>query len=231
MMNKAQKLKTLIELLEEFNLPVSPILQWSIDELKDKLFVNSESLNVNECSANPINTPITTKKKSQVRNRTNKPSLPQDRPCFEWIKERLLEGWSYCDIIKEFNKQHDSDPEFFSTSSGKPLNSAILSLWVKKIDPALRPGISHSINTWKQNNIGFNWVKEQIAACAPAEEVVTEFNNRHRKNPKDYSTFLGGPLSKQTFERWKKEYIGQDQSQPQPEHIIHSQTEQIPQER
>lgn len=210
-MDRAQKLETLIKLLEEFKLPVSPILQCCIDELKEELLISSGNVDVNTGSAIQTATSIiTTQSKSQRRIRT-KPSEPKDRPCFEWIKERLLEGWTYRDIVDEFNRQHDYNPEFFSTSSGRPLNSAILSGWIKKIDPTLRPGVSCSIVIWKQNNVGFNWVKEQIASCVPTEEIVAEFNKRHEINPKDYSTFLGNPLTIQTLERWKKEFITQTQ--------------------
>ena len=52
---------------------------------------------------------------------------------FHWALEQLQDGKSRKSIVAEFNKRHATNPEDYSTSTGKPLTEAILSLWSKHI--------------------------------------------------------------------------------------------------
>lgn len=129
----------------------------------------------------------------------------KDNYAFQWVKERLLEGWSYQEIIQEFNKLHKVEPELYSTKYGMPLSVAILSNWAKQVDPKLRPGNNAMAINWRQKSVGYKWVKEQLLAGISSDAIIEEFNARHEVDPEHYSTYLGLPLTMQTLERWKKD--------------------------
>lgn len=55
-----------------------------------------------------------------------------DAKGYKWVLGKVLEGVPRKEIIQEFNKRHEQDPQNYSTRTGKPLSDGILSIWIKK---------------------------------------------------------------------------------------------------
>lgn len=50
---------------------------------------------------------------------------------YKWVREQLKYGRPRKEIIQEFNRRHQKDPDNYSTRGGKELSAAILSHWAK----------------------------------------------------------------------------------------------------
>lgn len=55
----------------------------------------------------------------------------ENSPAFKWVMEKLKDGVPRMEIVEEFNKLHELQPDVFCTPSGKPLSKGILSYWIK----------------------------------------------------------------------------------------------------
>lgn len=51
-------------------------------------------------------------------------------PAFQWVISKLREGWERKQIIEEFNKMHELQPDVFCTPKGKKLTKGLLSYWI-----------------------------------------------------------------------------------------------------
>ncbi len=54
---------------------------------------------------------------------------------YKWVLQKIAEEMPRKDIINEFNRLHELQPDVFCTRSGKPLTKAILAHWVKGFNP------------------------------------------------------------------------------------------------
>ena len=52
-------------------------------------------------------------------------------PAFKWVMDKIKSGVARKDVIDEFNKLHELQPEVFCTPNGRPLSKGILSYWIK----------------------------------------------------------------------------------------------------
>lgn len=124
---------------------------------------------------------------------------------YKWVKERVAEGWERKQIIEGFNKLHETDPKNFSSKSGRPLTAALLSQWIKEmgIPSNTSKSVSDAIK-WRQNSKGYHWVAEQLRNNRPLEEILAEFNERH-KTDLEFSSIYGTEIKIGTLLKWKKE--------------------------
>ena len=53
---------------------------------------------------------------------------------FQWVLKQLRAGVSRKAIVAEFNRRHATNPKDYSTSTGKPLTEAILSIWSRSLN-------------------------------------------------------------------------------------------------
>lgn len=60
------------------------------------------------------------------------------------------------------------------------------------------------LEEWKKKNLGFLWVKKQLALGRPRKEIIYEFNEVHKKNPENYSSREGKELSAAILSHWSK---------------------------
>lgn len=58
---------------------------------------------------------------------------------------------------------------------------------------------------WKEQSIGFDWVRLQLAKGKPRALIIEEFNELHVKHPDTYCTREGKPLSKGVLSKWVRE--------------------------
>ena len=49
---------------------------------------------------------------------------------YKWVMDHIAMGWSRQQVIDEFNRLHEENPEIFSTRGGTPLSKGILSRWI-----------------------------------------------------------------------------------------------------
>lgn len=52
-------------------------------------------------------------------------------PAFQWVMDKLREGTPRKEIIKEFNRLHERQPDVFCTPRGSKLSAGVLSYWIK----------------------------------------------------------------------------------------------------
>lgn len=62
-----------------------------------------------------------------------------------------------------------------------------------------------SANEWKKQSAGYLWVQEQLKLGRARNEIIYEFNLRHKKDPENYSSREGKPLSAAILSHWAKE--------------------------
>lgn len=55
----------------------------------------------------------------------------ENSPAFKWVMDKIKAGVPRNQVIDEFNKLHELQPEVFCTPQGKPLSKGILSYWIK----------------------------------------------------------------------------------------------------
>ena len=52
---------------------------------------------------------------------------------YNWVIEQLKAGLSRKEIVREFNKRHETNPEDYSTREGRPLSKGVLCRWIQKM--------------------------------------------------------------------------------------------------
>lgn len=62
-----------------------------------------------------------------------------------------------------------------------------------------------SADEWKKQSAGYLWAQEQLKLGRPRNEIIYEFNLRHKKDPENYSSREGKPLSAAILSHWAKE--------------------------
>lgn len=55
----------------------------------------------------------------------------ENSPAFKWAMDKVSEGMPRKEIIKEFKKLHELQPDVFCTPSGVTLSAGVLSYWIK----------------------------------------------------------------------------------------------------
>lgn len=55
----------------------------------------------------------------------------ESSPAFKWVMDKIKSGTSRNEVMAEFNRLHELQPEVFCTPTGKPLTKGILSYWIK----------------------------------------------------------------------------------------------------
>ena len=61
-----------------------------------------------------------------------------------------------------------------------------------------------SLNEWMQTNVGYQWVKEQLNAGRAKKDIISEFNEKHKLDPDNFSTRDGKELSASVMSHWAK---------------------------
>lgn len=152
----------------------------------------------------PKNKPITKKTgKSWVKQTED---WKKNSVGYNWVKEQLNAGVNVDDIISTFNERHKTDPDNYSTRTGKPLSRAILSHWEGEMlinKPTVNKSIKKAIE-WRQNSKGYQWAKEQILNGVDLETILTEFNRRHETDA-SFCGVDGNPIRIGTLQKWRIE--------------------------
>lgn len=157
-------------------------------------------------------------KKTQITHSTTLPAsslAPTQKskndvlPAFRLVRQRLSEGWSYDQIIDEFEHLEAFGHKEYRSKQGRPITKAILSHWAKELGYDVRPGgkAKDNLDKWKDTSEGYQWFKAQILAGVAPESIIEEFNKRHASNPQLYSTPLGAGMTVSTYNRWRKEIV------------------------
>ena len=130
-------------------------------------------------------------------------------PAFRLVRQRLSEGWSYDQIIDEFEQLESSGHKEYRSKQGRPITKAILSHWAKELGYDVKPGgkAKDNLDRWKDTSEGYQWFKAQVLAGVAPEAIIEEFNKRHVSNPQSYSTPLGAGMTVSTYNRWRKEIV------------------------
>lgn len=136
-------------------------------------------------------------------------SLRGYNDAFVLVAKRLDEGWNYDMILEELTPLYKSDPIRYGTPSGLMITKATLSNWAKKIGYNYNSQNSTQAKKieWMKTSIGFQWFKQMVLSGASESEIINKFNELHKRNPSDYSTFMGFPLTTSTYIRWRKEVL------------------------
>ncbi len=114
-----------------------------------------------ETSQQPYTTKFVPVKKTQVAHSTTLPassSAPVQKskndvlPAFRLVRQRLSEGWSYDQIIDEFEQLEASGHKEYRSKQGRPITKAILSHWAKELGYDVRPGgkAKDNLDKWKR---------------------------------------------------------------------------------
>lgn len=171
-----------------------------------------------ETSQRPYTNKFVPVKKTQVAHSKTLPassSAPVQKskndvlPAFRLVRQRLSEGWSYDQIIDEFEQLEASGHKEYRSKQGRPITKAILSHWAKELGYDVRPGgkAKDNLDKWKDTSEGYQWFKAQVLAGVAPEAIIEEFNKRHVTNPQSYSTPLGAGMTVSTYNRWRKEIV------------------------
>ena len=56
---------------------------------------------------------------------------------------------------------------------------------------------------WRKNSVGFQTVKRWVLEGRSNKFILSEFNELHKSNPKDFSTPTGKPLKLSTLKQWR----------------------------
>lgn len=54
---------------------------------------------------------------------------------YKWTMAKIAEGWTRKQVVDEFNKLHELQPEVYCTRQGKPLSLPVLSKWLSQTNP------------------------------------------------------------------------------------------------
>ena len=57
----------------------------------------------------------------------------ENSPAFKWVVEKIKSGTPRNEVIEEFNRLHELQPDVFCTPKGAPLSKGVLSYWLKDI--------------------------------------------------------------------------------------------------
>ena len=176
------------------------------------------SVEKEETTQQPYTTKFVPVKKIQGAHSTTLPtssSAPVQKskndvlPAFRLVRQRLSEGWSYDQIIDEFEQLEASGHKEYRSKQGRPITKAILSHWAKELGYDVRPGgkAKDNLDKWKDTSEGYQWFKAQVLAGVDPEAIIEEFNKRHVTDPQSYSTPLGAGMTVSTYNRWRKEIV------------------------
>lgn len=55
----------------------------------------------------------------------------ENSPAYKWVMDKIASGTPRCDVITEFNRLHELQPDVFCTPKGMPLSKGVLSYWLK----------------------------------------------------------------------------------------------------
>ena len=69
-----------------------------------------------------------------VSSKRRKEEWYQNSIGYKWVIEQLEAGLSRKEIVAEFNKRHETNPEDYSTRWGKPLSEAVLCRWIQLME-------------------------------------------------------------------------------------------------
>ena len=58
---------------------------------------------------------------------------------------------------------------------------------------------------WREQSVGYQWVKKQLAKGKRRDMIIEEFNELHETDPLNFSTSKGKPLTKGTLSHWASE--------------------------
>lgn len=58
---------------------------------------------------------------------------------------------------------------------------------------------------WRENSVGYKWVRKQLQNGMDRREIIRQFNELHELDPKNYCTPKGSPLSEFTLSKWSQE--------------------------
>ena len=96
---------------------------------------------------------------------------------YRLVARRLEEGWTYDMILEELAPLYQSDPIRYGTPSGLMVTKATLSTWAKRLGVDYKANLNkEKSNNWKQESVGYQWVKEMIYAGVEQEEIIARFN-------------------------------------------------------
>lgn len=71
---------------------------------------------------------------ARIAKTAQKIAWRENSPAFKWVIEKVRMGVSRKEIIEEFNRLHELQPEVFSTPKGAKLSKGVLSYWIKDAD-------------------------------------------------------------------------------------------------
>lgn len=57
----------------------------------------------------------------------------ENSPAFKWVVEKIKSGTPRNEVIEEFNRLHELQPDVFCTPKGAPLSKGVLSYWLKDV--------------------------------------------------------------------------------------------------
>ncbi len=136
-------------------------------------------------------------------------------PAVALVKQRLMEGCPYKQVLKELDILHKEHPDVYSTRTGQPITTATLSLWSKRLGFQNRNKNKEKVQSWRDNSIGYQWFKCQVLADVPQGQIITEFNALHESDPGNYSTPMGAAMTISTYNRWCREILAKETTSPQ----------------
>lgn len=70
-------------------------------------------------------------KASGIARTDRKIAWRESSPAFKWVMEKIKAGTPRDEVIEEFNRLHELQPDVFCTPSGKTLTKGLLSHWLK----------------------------------------------------------------------------------------------------
>lgn len=68
---------------------------------------------------------------ASISHTERKEAWRESSPAFQWVMDKLREGTPRKEIIKEFNRLHERQPDVFCTPRGSKLSAGVLSYWIK----------------------------------------------------------------------------------------------------
>lgn len=70
-------------------------------------------------------------KASALAKADKKMEWRETSPAYKWVMDKIKAGVPRKDVIEEFNRLHELQPDVFCTPNGRPLSKGILSYWIK----------------------------------------------------------------------------------------------------
>ena len=70
-------------------------------------------------------------KASALAKADKKMEWRETSPAYKWVMDKIKAGVPRKDVIEEFNRLHELQPDVFCTPNGRPMSKGILSYWIK----------------------------------------------------------------------------------------------------